>query len=118
MKNNKWCKIIVSFNNEKIIKIGNIYYISSLLSMPQILLSGVRKTHYDHSNDPWFKQRFSSSEAEQSSVIKPKPVPPYLKRARFVPRKVEEFGDGGAFPEIHVAQYPLGMGRDKSNKPG
>ncbi|KAI3864904.1 hypothetical protein MKW92_048020 [Papaver armeniacum] len=23
----------------------------------------------------------------------------------------EDFGDGGAFPEIHVAQYPLGMGR-------
>ncbi|GMN42060.1 hypothetical protein TIFTF001_011283 [Ficus carica] len=74
--------------------------------------------HYDHSNDPWFKQRFSSSEAEQASVVKPNPVPPYLKRAGFVPRKVDDFGDGGAFPEIHVAQYPLGMGRDKSNKPG
>jgi SNW domain-containing protein 1 len=23
----------------------------------------------------------------------------------------EDFGDGGAFPEIHVAQYPLDMGR-------
>ena len=76
-------------------------------------------THYDHSNDPWFKQRFSSSEAEKSAaVIKPNPVPPYLKRAGFVPRKVEDFGDGGAFPEIHIGQYPLGMGRDKSYKPG
>ena len=26
---------------------------------------------------------------------------------------LEEFGDGGAFPEIHVAQYPLDMGRKK-----
>jgi len=23
----------------------------------------------------------------------------------------EDFGDGGAFPEIHVAQYPLNMGK-------
>ncbi|POO00845.1 SKI-interacting protein, SKIP [Trema orientale] len=76
-------------------------------------------THYDHSNDPWFKQRFSSSEVEKSAAVnKPNPVPPYLNRAGFVPRKVEDFGDGGAFPEIHIAQYPLGMGRDKSWKPG
>ncbi|XP_010254001.1 PREDICTED: SNW/SKI-interacting protein-like [Nelumbo nucifera] len=74
-------------------------------------------SYYDHSNDPWFKQRFSSSEAEQSTTAKANPVPPYLKRAGFVPRKPEDFGDGGAFPEIHVAQYPLGMGR-KDQKPG
>ena len=24
-------------------------------------------------------------------------------------------GDGGAFPEIHVAQYPLGMGKKTSS---
>lgn len=24
----------------------------------------------------------------------------------------QDFGDGGAFPECHVAQYPLGMGMD------
>ncbi|KAK4280932.1 hypothetical protein QN277_012484 [Acacia crassicarpa] len=75
-------------------------------------------TYYDHTSDPWFKQRFSTSEAEKTTVIQHKPVPPYLKRAGFVPRKVEDFGDGGAFPEIHVAQYPLDMGRDKSSKPG
>ena len=76
-------------------------------------------TYYDHSNDPWFRQRFSSSEAERSAaVVKPNPVPQYLKRQGFVPRKVEDFGEGGAFPEIHIAQYPLGMGRDKVAKPG
>jgi len=26
----------------------------------------------------------------------------------------QDFGDGGAFPEIHVAQFPLGMGQQKS----
>ncbi|GAB4857640.1 hypothetical protein Ancab_015546 [Ancistrocladus abbreviatus] len=66
---------------------------------------------YDHSNDPWFKNRYSSSEAEQASVVKPNPVPSYLKRKGFVPRRPEDFGDGGAFPEIHIAQYPLGLGR-------
>ena len=40
-----------------------------------------------------------------------KEVPPYLKRAGFVPRRPDDFGGGGAFPEIHVAQYPLDMGR-------
>lgn len=75
-------------------------------------------TFYDHSNDPWFKQRFSSSDPERTTVVKHNPVLPYLKRQGFVPRKVEDFGDGGAFPEIHIAQYPLDMGRDKSGKPG
>ena len=28
----------------------------------------------------------------------------------FVPRALEDFDDGGAFPEIHVAQYPRHMG--------
>lgn len=37
--------------------------------------------------------------------------PPYGKRAGFVPRTASDFGDGGAFPEIHVAQYPLDMGK-------
>ena len=27
---------------------------------------------------------------------------------------LQDFGDGGAFPEIHVAQYPLGMGEKKT----
>mmetsp|Transcript_31576 Transcript_31576/g.55543 ORF Transcript_31576/g.55543 Transcript_31576/m.55543 type:complete len:608 (+) Transcript_31576:121-1944(+) len=40
-----------------------------------------------------------------------KQVPPYLKRKGFRPRVAEDFGDGGAFPEIHTLQYPLNMGR-------
>jgi len=37
--------------------------------------------------------------------------PPYGKRHNWAPRSLADFGDGGAFPEIHVAQYPLDMGR-------
>eukprot|EP00445_Apocalathium_hangoei_P083639 CAMPEP_0204185852 /NCGR_PEP_ID=MMETSP0361-20130328/55654_1 /ASSEMBLY_ACC=CAM_ASM_000343 /TAXON_ID=268821 /ORGANISM="Scrippsiella Hangoei, Strain SHTV-5" /LENGTH=432 /DNA_ID=CAMNT_0051146117 /DNA_START=45 /DNA_END=1340 /DNA_ORIENTATION=+ len=37
--------------------------------------------------------------------------PPYGKRQNWQPRSLAEFGDGGAFPEIHTAQYPLDMGK-------
>lgn len=40
-----------------------------------------------------------------------KHIPPYGKRAGWIPRSQEDFADGGAYPEIHVAQYPLNMGR-------
>jgi len=32
------------------------------------------------------------------------------KKRLFVPRSLKDFDDGGAFPEIHVAQYPRQMG--------
>jgi len=38
--------------------------------------------------------------------------PPYGKRKGWTPRSLADFGDGGAFPEIHVAQYPLDMGKN------
>ncbi|GCC35660.1 SNW domain-containing protein 1 [Chiloscyllium punctatum] len=39
--------------------------------------------------------------------------PPYGHRKGWVPRTLEDFGDGGAFPEVHMAQFPLEMGRKK-----
>lgn len=39
--------------------------------------------------------------------------PPYGHRKGFIPRAPRDFGDGGAFPEIPVPQYPLGMGKTK-----
>jgi SNW domain-containing protein 1 len=47
-------------------------------------------------------------------VLKRKGPPPYGQRAGWRPRAPEDFGDGGAFPEIPVAQYPLDMGRKTS----
>ncbi|EMC93924.1 hypothetical protein BAUCODRAFT_214423 [Baudoinia panamericana UAMH 10762] len=44
-------------------------------------------------------------------VIKRSGPPPYGQRSGWRPRNLEDFGDGGAFPEIPVAQYPLDMGR-------
>ncbi len=40
--------------------------------------------------------------------------PPYGQRAGWRPRAPEDFGDGGAFPEIPLAQYPLLMGKKGS----
>ncbi|POM71007.1 Pre-mRNA-processing protein, partial [Phytophthora palmivora] len=44
-------------------------------------------------------------------------IPRYPLRVKqqFVPRRNEDFGDGGAFPELHVAQFPLGMGKKGGN---
>jgi SNW domain-containing protein 1 len=41
--------------------------------------------------------------------------PPYGNRSGWRPRGQEDFGDGGAFPEVPVAQYPLDMGRKSSS---
>lgn len=65
-------------------------------------------------------------------------IPPYGQREHWVPRRAEviffilfwiffrrntfecvfffwkDFGDSGAFPEIHVVQYPLDMGKTKA----
>ncbi|CAK9304876.1 unnamed protein product [Gordionus sp. m RMFG-2023] len=39
--------------------------------------------------------------------------PPYLHRNNYIPRHSEDYGDGGAFPEIQMAQFPLEMGKTK-----
>ncbi|VDD75429.1 unnamed protein product [Mesocestoides corti] len=46
-------------------------------------------------------------------VLKSK-IPPYGYRKNWCPRNEDDFGDGGAYPEIHMPQYPLGMGRQKN----
>lgn len=38
------------------------------------------------------------------------------KMQLFVPRTLQDFDDGGAFPEIHVAQYPRHMGNPHRSK--
>ncbi len=53
-------------------------------------------------------QQESTSTAVATFV---KTAPPYGNRKGFIPRVPGDFGDGGAFPEIHVAQYPMDLGR-------
>ncbi|PVF99110.1 putative puff-specific nuclear protein Bx42 [Serendipita vermifera] len=49
-----------------------------------------------------------------SALVQASRVPPYGQRKGWRPAP-EDFGDGGAFPECHIAQYPLGMGRKKAS---
>ncbi|KAG5444919.1 SNW domain-containing protein 1 [Clonorchis sinensis] len=42
-------------------------------------------------------------------------IPPYGHRKNWVPRTPEDFSDGGAFPEIHIPQFPLEMGQQKTS---
>lgn len=43
-------------------------------------------------------------------------IPTYGQRSNWVPRRPEDFGDSGAFPEINVLQYPLDMGRSQGQQ--
>eukprot|EP01112_Ceratiomyxa_fruticulosa_P019636 TRINITY_DN6474_c0_g1_i1.p1 TRINITY_DN6474_c0_g1~~TRINITY_DN6474_c0_g1_i1.p1 ORF type:complete len:637 (-),score=177.05 TRINITY_DN6474_c0_g1_i1:90-2000(-) len=70
--------------------------------------------HYHSAEDehPLFRQSNKSKDsAPKEKLTSSRKIPPYGKRQGFTPRSLEDFGDGGAFPEIHVAQYPLDMGR-------
>ncbi|KRZ09776.1 SNW domain-containing protein 1 [Trichinella zimbabwensis] len=58
--------------------------------------------------DPWFKPH------EKALGVVSKKPPPYGARENWRPTTDSDFGDGGAFPEIHIAQFPNGLGR--SNK--
>eukprot|EP00592_Proboscia_alata_P017573 CAMPEP_0194393964 /NCGR_PEP_ID=MMETSP0174-20130528/123589_1 /TAXON_ID=216777 /ORGANISM="Proboscia alata, Strain PI-D3" /LENGTH=862 /DNA_ID=CAMNT_0039189705 /DNA_START=150 /DNA_END=2736 /DNA_ORIENTATION=+ len=54
---------------------------------------------------PSYEERVSSARTASTpgtSTSKPKPL--------FVPRALTDFGEGGSYPEIHVAQYPLNIG--------
>ncbi|EKM82557.1 hypothetical protein AGABI1DRAFT_111162 [Agaricus bisporus var. burnettii JB137-S8] len=42
-------------------------------------------------------------------------VPAYGHRSGWKPTTQDEFGNGGSYPECHVAQYPLGMGKNKAS---
>ncbi|KAH9950193.1 pre-mRNA-processing protein 45 [Amylocystis lapponica] len=53
--------------------------------------------------------------SSSQSVIVRSLVPPYGQRGGWKPTSPEDFGDGGAYPECHVAQYPLDMGKKKAS---
>ncbi|KAG6833678.1 mRNA splicing protein [Tephrocybe sp. NHM501043] len=52
---------------------------------------------------------------QQLSLTSHPARPPYGQRKAWKPSTPEDFGDGGAFPECHIAQYPLEMGRKKGS---
>jgi SNW domain-containing protein 1 len=57
-----------------------------------------------------------SSSETLLQVLQRSGPPPYGQRTGWRPRAQEDYGDGGAFPEIPVAQYPLDMGRKSTSR--
>ncbi|GAA6019304.1 hypothetical protein JCM10207_001254 [Rhodosporidiobolus poonsookiae] len=55
----------------------------------------------------------SASTSSQLTVQGPS-IPPYGQRKGWQPKSQADFGDGGAYPECHRAQYPLELGRKKT----
>ncbi|KAI5116068.1 hypothetical protein M0805_005581 [Coniferiporia weirii] len=64
------------------------------------------------SDDEDDQQRFVPS---STVVVTRQVVPAYRNRRNWKPTSQADFGDGGAYPECHVAQYPLEMGKKKAS---
>jgi SNW domain-containing protein 1 len=77
-------------------------YFSVLPKPRRQLLSSEQQDKYERKYD------------ELESIQQRKQPPPYGQRDGWKPRTQEDFGSGGAFPEIHIAQYPLDMGRSST----
>jgi SNW domain-containing protein 1 len=77
--------------------------------------------HESDYEEPRVQQRgpriVSADQIDQTQIVlKRSGPPPYPNRSGWRPRAPEDFGDGGAFPEIPVAQYPWGKNdSSKSN---
>ncbi|KAJ7384688.1 SNW domain-containing protein 1 [Desmophyllum pertusum] len=79
------------------------------MSLASLLPAPLHVTYRERDEDEDLEKAYK----ELKVLALKKEPPPYGQRHGWIPRKLEDFGDGGAFPEIHVAQYPLDMGRKK-----
>ncbi|KAF7295285.1 Transcriptional regulator Cwf13 [Mycena indigotica] len=55
-----------------------------------------------------------ASAPSQSLIARPT-IPPYGQRRGWRPSSLADYADGGSYPECHVAQYPLDMGKKKGS---
>lgn len=62
----------------------------------------------------WAQERLGApcTGGKSDRIVLSTPFKNYVKQRRIC-LFVQDFGDGGAFPEIHVAQFPLEMGRKR-----
>ena len=84
---------------------------SSGPSLPGAMRPGPKR----QSRAPTYAQRCEAAAALAKMTPEERKRNP---RKLFVPRSLEDFDDGGAFPEIHVAQYPRHMGNPHLKKRG
>nr|XP_034324432.1 SNW domain-containing protein 1 [Crassostrea gigas] len=77
-------------------------------------LSDILPAPSQHVFDREDDEQQQRSQTQMMPVMSRRTAPPYGHRKGWVPRTQDDFGDGGAFPEVPVAQFPLGMGQKKS----
>lgn len=88
---------------------GSAFSLSSALPKPKYTGEDEELPTHTQQKGP---RVVDSREIESNQlVVKRSGPPPYGQRSAWRPRNAEDFGDGGAFPEVAVAQYPLDMGR-------
>ncbi|XP_045584224.1 puff-specific protein Bx42 isoform X2 [Procambarus clarkii] len=75
------------------------------------ILPPVSAPVWDRESDERRRRHQQQQQQQQALVTASRAAPPYGHRKGWLPRSQEDFGDGGAFPECHIAQYPLGMGK-------
>jgi len=85
------------------------------MSLTSLLPKPVQLNSYDDEEDE-DDDLEAAYQGKSKMVVSKAKIPPYPVRVGWIPRNEEDFGDGGAFPEIMVAQYPLGMGRERKAK--
>ncbi|KAJ3087580.1 Puff-specific protein Bx42, partial [Physocladia obscura] len=85
-------------------------------TLPKPRGPSVKSSRWDSDDDnDSEKTQLTAAVARQMAV---RAAPPYPLRKGWVPRSTLDFADGGAFPEIHTAQYPLDMGRKTGGSGG
>ncbi|TRM59307.1 pre-mRNA-processing protein 45 [Schizophyllum amplum] len=75
-------------------------------ALPTPINAGVESDHEEDFQQP--------SASTSTAVITRAAVPPYGQRKGWRPTSQADYADGGAYPECHVAQYPLDMGKKKT----
>ncbi|XJO73804.1 hypothetical protein BDV3_004727 [Batrachochytrium dendrobatidis] len=81
----------------------------SILPKPKAVLQSSR---WDDDSDDEAQSAVENRSDGVVSTVKQGP-PPYGFRVGFAPKTLQDFGDGGAFPEIHMVQFPLDMGNKR-----
>lgn len=74
-------------------------------------LSGLPAAKIPHSSAVQGSFALVDTKKTSIEVKKESSIPPYGQRKGWFPRTEDDFEDGGAFPEIHIPQFPAGVGR-------
>ncbi|WVQ65052.1 pre-mRNA-processing protein 45 [Kwoniella botswanensis] len=67
-----------------------------------------------HNPMPEYEDVLPSSSSSSSALPVGPQIPKYGSRKGWKPKTAADFNGGGAYPECHIAQYPLDMGRKKT----